>query len=198
VKIDKIEQLVKDLQGAMEDQQTAQSATRGMSAAEVTARAQAKAFTVRLRKVAPIVIRENPDAQITLDQLNPGETIGDSTPRLIGYLVRLRPYLVPLDSAFARYFKNRESPVEILDRVHANLAAVDSVQEVAVQDLPAGTRAVYASKGRLLELIEDCNQVGWVAFEEEPEIRALFNKDILLRARKSRVAKPEPEPEPPK
>lgn len=57
--------------------------------------------------------------------------------------------------------------------------------------LPLGTQKVLALKGEALELIEKFNRAGKRAYEGNAKMIALFNKDLILRARKKGLA-PEP------
>lgn len=60
--------------------------------------------------------------------------------------------------------------------------------------MPAETLAVYEKKGRLLEQIEDLNRAGKSVFDGQADKIALFNKDILMRARKTKAKKEGEEP----
>jgi len=183
------------VEGAIEDQVTSRGTQESAGEDEVRARAEGKAFGKVLRDVAPIVVREHPTAGVSVDSFFPGEPIGTSTARLVGYLVRLRGPVSLMDEHLARYFKG-QSPKAILETLYQSLKGSNVVQELSLTNLPDRTRKIYAAKGRLLELIEDCNRIGRVAFADQPEIRAKFNKDILLRARKARKVAPEPAPTP--
>ena len=48
-----------------------------------------------------------------------------------------------------------------------------------------------------MQHVEDLNRVAAIAFHGRADIYGRFNKDILLRARRSRSGKAEPVPEPP-
>ena len=73
-----------------------------------------------------------------------------------------------------------------MDRVKSELDAADTKQEVSVSALPADTAKLYVTKGKLLEAIEDINHAGKIAFDGDATMIALWNKDILVRARRAR------------
>jgi hypothetical protein len=52
--------------------------------------------------------------------------------------------------------------------------------------LPADTEKLYETKGRVLEWIEDVNRAGKSAFDGDAARVAVWNKDVLMRARKER------------
>jgi hypothetical protein len=52
--------------------------------------------------------------------------------------------------------------------------------------VPQEKLELFAAKGRVLEMIEDLNRAGRIAFEGQAETVGKFNKDLLLRARRSR------------
>jgi len=154
----------------------------------VAARVEVKTLIRKLRHALPMALRASPKAGVKAEDFHAGEKLGRSTPKLVAYLTRLRPAVVALDGALAKYFKG-QSAVTLLDQGQAALAGADTVQEIAVKDLPVGTLTVYEGKGRVLRGIEDLNRVGKIAFDGEAEMIAKFNKDILLRARKKREKK---------
>ncbi len=63
------------------------------------------------------------------------------------------------------------------------LKAADTSQEVTLSGLPQDTLAVYMTKGKVLEMIEDMNRIAKNAFKGQPERVAEFNKEVLKRAR---------------
>jgi hypothetical protein len=79
--------------------------------------------------------------------------------------------------------------------VKSELDAADTKQEVSVSSLPADTAKLYQTKGKLLEAIEDLNRAGKIAFDGDATKISLWNKDILVRARKARK-EPPPAPGP--
>jgi hypothetical protein len=61
--------------------------------------------------------------------------------------------------------------------------------ELARNNAPDETLALYGVMGKVLEEIEDLNRAGKIAFDGDAAMRGKFNKDILLRARKGRAKK---------
>jgi hypothetical protein len=53
------------------------------------------------------------------------------------------------------------------------------------QPWPPPSRRSSNERARLVENIEDLNRIAKIAFDGDARARALFNKDILLRAKKS-------------
>ena len=126
--------------------------------------------------------------------VSPGTRLGRSTPKISGHLAKIRPHVAALDSALAPSFGG-QSALAQLDRVKSELDAADTKQEISMSALPADTAKLYTSKGKLLEAIEDVNHAGKIAFDGDASKVALWNKDILVRARKTRKDPP-PAPEP--
>jgi len=52
--------------------------------------------------------------------------------------------------------------------------------------VPEDKIEIFGAKGRVLEMIEDLNRAGRIAFEGQAETVGKFNKDVLLRARRQR------------
>ncbi len=113
-----------------------------------------------------------------------------STPKISNYLAKIRPHVVKLDEHLRPYFGG-ERASEQLDAVKSALDAADAVQEADIASLPEATQKVYEAKGRVLQDIEDLNRIARNAFEGNADAIALFNKDILLRARQERKKKTE-------
>ena len=69
-------------------------------------------------------------------------------------------------------------------------------EHFAVGDAMTGTpkMLIYLErKGRILDMIDELNTIARIAFDGEAEIRAKFNKDLLLRSARTR-AKDAPPP----
>lgn len=96
-----------------------------------------------------------------------------------------------LETAFAPYFK-QQILTKLIDDARAKLDAASATQEVDIASLPEDTAIMYERKGRLLEHIEDMNAIARNAFEDAPETRAKFNKDILNRGRRAKKASESP------
>jgi hypothetical protein len=152
----------------------------------------AKGFLRRLRNALPRALRETPSASVTLDSFHVGETLGRSTPKIAKFLARIRPAVVTLDPALKKYFKGNDASAE-LDTVKTALDQADTTQELSRKQAPVETLAVYEAMGKVLEQIEDMNRAGKSAFDGDAATRGKFNKDILLRARKT-AKKPDDAP----
>lgn len=86
-----------------------------------------------------------------------------------------------------------------LDRIKAELDDTSSEQDTSLEKLPLETLKYYERKGRVLTLIQKLIRRARIAFDGRAEILALFNKDHLLAARRSRsktVVEPVGETEP--
>ena len=144
----------------------------------------AKRFLRLLSHALPAVLRDTSSGLTVSDFAGRGE-VARSTPKIIGYLTKIRPHVAALDSKLTPAFGG-QSALAQLDRVKSELDAADTKQEVSVSALPADTAKLYVTKGKLLESIEDINHAGKIAFDGDATMIALWNKDILVRARRSR------------
>lgn len=171
---------------------TAQSKTR----AEAVAIDNAKAFIHKLWNAAPLALRESGATDLTLNDFAGQGRAERSSPKLVAYLDRVQPHVAKLEAQLKPYFKG-ESPVAILGNVRSALASADQSQELARAQAPDATAKLNEAKGRLLQHIEDVNRVAAIAFYGRADLYGRFNKDILLRARRSRSGKADPVPEPP-
>lgn len=156
------------------------------STGEQTAIDAAKTFVRRLRNALPRALRET-KAAVAPEAFHAGVTLGRSTPKLSGFLTRIRPAVLALDADLAKHFGG-QSAVAQLDAVKLGLDTADAAQEVALSSLPEATQKVYEAKGRVLEAIEDLNRAGKTAYDGNTVVAAKFNKDVLLRVRKARKA----------
>ncbi len=166
---------------------------------EVAAISDAKALINRVRNVARQVVRKNVNAGVTVEDFNAGGPLGRAAGKISEYLGRLRVATAKLDTAFAPYFKQQVLS-KLVDDARARLDGASATQEADIASLPEDTAVLYERKGRLLEHIEDMNAIARNAFEDAPETRAKFNKDILNRGRRPKKAsedsKPTPSPSP--
>lgn len=153
----------------------------------------AKRFLRVLSHALPRALRTT-SGELTATDFSVGAGLGRSTPKISGHLTKIRPHVAALDSALMPAFGG-QSPLAQLDRVKSELDAADARQEVSVSALPADTAKLYVTKGKLLEAIEDLNHAGKIAFDGDATMVALWNKDILVRARKARRS-PLPAPGP--
>jgi hypothetical protein len=156
---------------------------------------QAKDFISRLVAVVPVALRTTPVPEVCEEQFHGAAKLKRTTPKILGYLAETRPAVARAEAALKPFFQG-ESPVARLDLVRSALEQADQIQENALASAPDATLALNAQKGELLQLIEDLNRIGRVAFHGQAEIAARFNKDILLRARRSKTGKAEPAPAP--
>lgn len=179
-----LEKSVAVLDSLASGQKEAKETSKASTKTENAARTEAKTFIRRVRLALPMVLRDSPVEGVTAESFNAGESLGRSTPKISKYLINIRPFVQKLDEPLKRYFKG-ESPSAMLDAIKQSLEQADTAQEVNVTSLPQNTQAVYEAKGRILEMIEDLNRIAKIAFDGRAEIASKFNKDILLRARKS-------------
>ena len=111
--------------------------------------------------------------------------IGSSTPKLVTFLKENRNLVARFDAKLTPY-NGGKSPLAQLDQLVLELDEKQGNQNAAQVVLPAATFELRVLKGQLLEMIEDLNRIGRVAFYGRAEIAGKFNKDILLRARRPR------------
>jgi hypothetical protein len=114
-------------------------------------------------------------------------TLRRSTTRVSGYLAAVEPHVQAHDAALRPYFKGQSALAE-LRTIKTELDSAQATQEVDYAALPLDTQRIYEAKGRVLSLIEKLNRIGKLAFDGDATTLALFNKDLILRARKSRGA----------
>jgi hypothetical protein len=171
----------------------ARDQSRGATASEHAAIGAAKQLIYEIRNAAPLALRGSKLEGVTIESFEAGLRLGRSTPKISRYLLKIRPAVLALDEQLKRYFKGQKAS-ELLDAAKKALDEADVSQETKLADLPKDTLAVYEAKGHVLQLIEDLNRCAKVAFYGKAETVAKFNKDILLRARRSR---PKAAPTPP-
>jgi hypothetical protein len=153
--------------------------------------ADTKVFIRKLRRVVPQALRDKPVPGVSVESFNAGGALGRSSPKLSVYLSTIADSLKAADESLAPFFGGVK-PSETHAKVKQDLDAADTAQEVAVSALPKETQQVYATKGALLELIEDMNNCGKNAYDADASNAAVFNKDVLLRARKTESPEPAP------
>jgi hypothetical protein len=144
---------------------------------------------------APIALRDTPVDGVADEQFHGAATVQDSTPKILGYLDRVRPALSKAEAAFKPFFKG-ESPVSRLDSLRTTLAEADKAQESARRQAPESTTRLNEQKGELLQIIEDLNRIAKVAYRGRTDMSSRFNKDILRRARRTKTGKAGPAPAP--
>jgi hypothetical protein len=182
---------VLELEGQVAAQADRRSGAKQTTLTESEARNQAKSFIRKLRNVLPIVIRDHPELGVTISQFQ-GGALENSTPKISTYLTDISEPVKKLDGILKDYLEGEPASVQ-LALVKVGLDEADTVQETTLAGLPEATLAIYETKGRVLEAIEDINRLAKNAFDGQAALIAQFNKDLLLRARKERK-KPEDEP----
>ena len=174
-----------ELEGDAAQKADDRSGARQATTGEHAAIGEAKTFLRKLRNALPAVLRSKP-AGVDASSFHAGVRLARSTPKISAHLLKIRPGVAKLDETLKPYFK-KQSVLALLDQVKAALDNADVTQESTLSALPTQTVAVYEKKGKLLELIEDLNRAGQNAFDGNAAVRARFNKDVLLRARKQQA-----------
>ncbi len=190
-----LEASVKELDTGAATKSDAFEVAMGLGDAEQKAIDNAKTFIRKLRNALPRALRESPVDGVSAASFKAGGELGRSTPKISEFLNAIRPSVVRMDEGLKRAF-NGTAPSTILDTVKTALDTADSVQETALGALPGDTQKIYETKGRVLEMIEDLNRAGKNAFDGNATMTAMFNKDILLRARKEKREAKDPTPTP--
>lgn len=183
------------LQVAVEGRADAGNESDGLTRGEQAALDAVKAYLRRLRLALPRVIRANSGLGLTMGAFAVDEPLRRSTPRVIAYLLKIRPAVLALDEALKKHFGGQKASVE-LDALKLALENADTQQEAAHVAGPLETQAVNEAVGRVLEDIEDLIRAGKSAFDGNATMAAKFNKDLILRARGRKKDEPAPTPEP--
>lgn len=155
---------------------------------ESPAVSDAKSFIRRLRNALPRALRESQAESVNAEAFETGDRLGRSASKIAGYLGKIRPSVEALDPVLAKHFGGKKAS-ETLDAVKSALEKTDTSQDSSLTHLPEPTLSLYETKGRVLEMVEDLNRAGRIAFEGQAETVGKFNKDILLRARRDRASK---------
>lgn len=168
------------------------SAALGATRDEAEAVDAAKAFIARLRAALPKVLRER---QTTEDREDGAwidrkafavrGSLRRSTPQIQEYLLLISGAVGHLDGELSRYFGG-DSAARRLSEVSEALERANATQAMKQGGRPADTARLYQAKGRALELIEDLNRIGRIAFADQPVIAAQFDKHLIARARRKR------------
>ncbi|MCK6586460.1 MAG: hypothetical protein L6Q76_02640 [Polyangiaceae bacterium] len=160
-------------------------AASASAAEEPSAIVEAKAFVRRLRNALPRALRETKAQGVSEAVFDAGGKLGREAKGIAAYLEKIRPSVAVLDGELRRHFGGK-SASELLDQAKG---AVERAGQAAPQgEVPHETLKLFAVKGRVLEMIEDLNRAGRIAFEGQAETVGKFNKDVLLRARRSKGA----------
>ena len=192
-----MEALVTELENDVAAQAESRAGTHSAHSGEQAAIDDAKTFIRRLDHALPRVLRTTDGSGVTMADFAVGGSLGRSAAKIAGHLTKIRPYVAGLDSALKKSFGG-QSALGQLDSVKSALDAADTQHAVAASALPTDTATLYEAKGKLLEAIEDLNRAGKIAFDGDATKVAMWNKDILVRARKARPKKvTPPTPNPP-
>jgi len=111
--------------------------------------------------------------------------LGRSPTAISKYLGDVRRLVEKHEAKLRPYF-NGKNALALLDGIKDELDESQMKQELDYKSLPAETLRVYEAKGKVLFLIEKMNRIGKRVFAGQAEKVALFNKDLILRARKKR------------
>jgi hypothetical protein len=152
---------------------------------EPSAVVEAKAFVRRLRNALPRALRETKAEGVSEGAFDAGGKLGREASKIAAYLEKIRPSVAALDGELRRHFGGK-SAVELLDQAKSAVDRAGSGQGAQQGDVPQDRQELYGAKGRVLEMIEDLNRAGRIAFEGQAETVGKFNKDLLLRARRQR------------
>ena len=179
---------IESLQTTMAVQAEQRDDAKTSGGGETAAKSQAKAFIRHLRGAWAMALRDAAGkAAVAPDAIESGGPLGRSTPKILGYLSTVGPAVHALEPWLLPYFGGT-SPCATLASCRAALEGADRTQETELSQIPEATQRIYEAKGRLVELIGDVNRIGRMAFDGQAVTRARFNKDVLLRGRKTRAA----------
>lgn len=162
---------------------------------ESVAISAAKELIGRLVLAVPLALRDSPIPDVRSSDFYGAAEVDRSATAVLAFLDRIRPGIKKIDAALKPYF-NGESPSAMLEATYTKVAEANQKQEAAHTGAPESTRVMNEAKGRMLQNIEDMNRVARLAFYGRAEVIGRFNKDILLRARRSKTGKADPTPTP--
>lgn len=111
--------------------------------------------------------------------------LGRSAAAISHYLGDVRRLVDKHDDKLRPYFEGK-CALSLLDAIKDELDEAQMKQEFDYKALPLETLKVYEAKGKVLFLVEKMNRIGKRVFAGQAEKVALFNKDLILRARKKR------------
>ncbi len=158
---------------------------------EEAARLEIKSLVRKVGGAVKILCRDGAVEGLTPEHFAVGDQMR-GTPLMLNYLERTIPLAARLDAHLARFFGGSKVS-ELMSQARTRLAQADTAQETARAALPADTAAVLERKGRILDMVDELNAIARIAFDGQAEICAKFNKDLLLRAVRTR-AKEVPSP----
>lgn len=157
--------------------------------ADSSAVVEAKAFVRRLRNALPRALRETKASGVSAETFDAGGALGRESSKIASYLEKIRPSVEAIDAELRRHFGGK-SAVELLDHARRALSSKGAPEGDGQKELPKETVELLSAKGRVLEMIDDLNRAGRIAFEGQAETVGKFNKDLLLRAHRQRFRQP--------
>lgn len=156
---------------------------------EEAARSAGKEYVSNVREAFKDLRADHPDRfnNLQVEGILGGH-IAQSTPALIAYLDKSRPHVDALEELLMPYFDARPL-LPVHDALREELGDSQGTQETELKKLPLETRRLYEAMGILLHLIEKMNRLGKKLSRGDAQTAARFNKDLILRARKTLRAK---------
>lgn len=183
-----LERLHTLLKSELAEQAEAKDGSRLATADQNAAFSKAKALKRNLDRAVQSLFRRETGLPVTRDAFEAGGRIGESVPRMVGYLLKVLPAVEKVSGHLAKRMGGID-PVAAIKSVQAVLESADVTQERALADLPSDTLEVYEAKGKALTLLADLIGAGRSAFDGDAIEAAKFNKDLIVRARKERAQK---------
>jgi hypothetical protein len=147
-------------------------------------RQNAKSLIRLIRLAAPIVIKKHSPEGITENAFNAGGKLGRSEVKISKYLMSIRPFVKQLDELLKPYFRGKSVAAE-LESVKSTLDNAAADHKASRNALPEETANIYSASGELLDMIEDADSIGHIAFDGRAEIASQFNKDLTLSIRRA-------------
>ena len=174
------------LEDATSDRDKSREDAKSLTLDEGALRSEGKTLSRAIREMAWIVLKDGPVDGVAYDQFSVKGGRLDSTRDVLEYLKLLATRIAPLDTRLERYFGGKKAS-ELALEAWQRLRDADVTQEMTRSELPAGTQALLELKGRVLDQLDELNAIARVTFDGQAELRAKFNKDLLLRGRRTRT-----------
>lgn len=163
----------------------ARDTARTSLAAENEARTELKRIKRDLDSSLVDLFAEGIDVGVNRSAFDAGHALGNSTPKVSAYFGRIDAVLAKVADRLAPYNDGRNLHAEAQE-AKSRLDLAQASQEVGVRQLPEETVKIHALKGEAFDLIEKFNRAGKRAFAGQAQKISLFNKDLILRARKKK------------
>ncbi len=176
-------------------QKEAWDKAHALTSEEGQAIARGKELVGKLALAVPLALRVTSVPEVRVEDFYGAAEVERSTTKIVAFLDRIRPGIKKIDAALKPYL-NGESAADLLETAYNELTIANKRQEVARSGAPDKTVQMNETKGRALQLVEDMNRIAKLAYYGQAQVIGRFNKDILLRARRSRSGKAEPAPAP--